>query len=63
MQAWIRDQDPDRIGTALHERFNHSFADGSLITPGQSAAALIAYLNSDETGAIWDVSTAPATRT
>jgi NAD(P)-dependent dehydrogenase (short-subunit alcohol dehydrogenase family) len=63
MQAWIRSQDPDRIGTALHERFNRSFADGTLITPGQSAAALIAHLSSDETGAIWDVSTEPAVRT
>ena len=36
MQAWIRGQDPGRIGTGRHETF------------------------SDDTGAIWDVSTAPA---
>jgi NAD(P)-dependent dehydrogenase (short-subunit alcohol dehydrogenase family) len=59
MQAWIREQDPGRIGTAVHERFNRNFADGTLITPGQSAAALIAHLAGDDTGAIWDVSTAP----
>jgi NAD(P)-dependent dehydrogenase (short-subunit alcohol dehydrogenase family) len=59
MQAWIRQQDPERIGTAAHERFNQNFADGALITPEQSAAALIAHLGSDDTGAIWDVSTAP----
>jgi NAD(P)-dependent dehydrogenase (short-subunit alcohol dehydrogenase family) len=58
MQAWIRQQDPGRIGTAAHERFNQSFADGTLITAGQSAAALLAHLGGDDTGAIWDVSTA-----
>ncbi len=31
MQAWIRQQDPGRIG-ALHERFNKNFAEGTLIT-------------------------------
>lgn len=55
MQAWIRQQDPGRIGTALHERFNQSFAAGSLISPGQSAAVLIRLLRRDDTGAIWDV--------
>ena len=60
MQAWIRGQDPDRIGTALHERFNHSFADGTLITPEQSAAVLISRLSGDDTGAIWDVGAMPA---
>jgi short-subunit dehydrogenase len=59
MQAWIRQQDPGRIGTATHERFNQNFAEGTLITPQQSAAALIAHLGGDDTGAIWDVSTAP----
>jgi NAD(P)-dependent dehydrogenase (short-subunit alcohol dehydrogenase family) len=59
MQAWIRGQDPDRIGAALHERFSRSFAEGTLLTPGRSAAALIAHLGGDDTGAIWDVSTAP----
>jgi NAD(P)-dependent dehydrogenase (short-subunit alcohol dehydrogenase family) len=58
MQAWIRAQDPERIG-GLHERFNQSYADGSLITPEHSAAALLAHLASDDTGAIWDVSDAP----
>jgi NAD(P)-dependent dehydrogenase (short-subunit alcohol dehydrogenase family) len=61
MQAWIRQQDPRRIGrTAAYERFNQNFADGTPITPGRSAAALIAHLGGDETGAIWDISTAPA---
>ena len=60
MQAWIRSQDPGRIGTGLHERFNRNFAEGTLITPERSAAALLARLGGDDTGAIWDVSTAPA---
>jgi short-subunit dehydrogenase len=57
MQAWIRQQDPERIGTAVHDRFNQNFAEGTLLTPGQSAAALVAHLGGDETGVIWDVST------
>jgi DNA-binding beta-propeller fold protein YncE len=28
MQAWIRRQDPERIGAGLHERFNKNFAEG-----------------------------------
>jgi len=59
MQAWIRQQDPERIGTGLHERFNRNFAEGSLLTPEHSAAVLLAHLAGDETGSIWDVSTAP----
>ena len=58
MQAWIRQQDPERIGAGLHERFNRNYAEGSLITPAHSAAALLAHLAGDDTGAIWDVTTA-----
>ena len=57
MQAWIRGQDPGRIGAGLHERFNRSFAQGMLIAPAESAAALLARLAGDDTGAVWDVST------
>jgi len=59
MQAWIRGQDPGRIGAGLHERFNRNYADGSLITPERSAAALLAHLAGTDTGLIWDFSTAP----
>jgi NAD(P)-dependent dehydrogenase (short-subunit alcohol dehydrogenase family) len=62
MQAWIRGQHPDRIGTALHARFNRSFSEGTLITPDRAAAALIAHLAGDDTGSIWDVSDVPASR-
>jgi NAD(P)-dependent dehydrogenase (short-subunit alcohol dehydrogenase family) len=58
MQAWIRRQDPGRIGADLHERFNRNYAEGTLITPEHSAAALLAQLTGDDTGAIWDVGTA-----
>ena len=60
MQAWIRRQAPERIGAALHERFSRNYAEGTLITAEHSAAVLLAHLAGDETGAIWDVSTAPA---
>ena len=60
MQAWIREQDPERIGTALHSRFNQNFTEGALITPERSAAALIAHLGGDDSGSVWDVSDATA---
>ena len=59
MQAWIRRQDPERIGTGLHDRFNRNYAEGALITPEHTAAVLLARLAGDDTGMIWDVSTAP----
>ena len=60
MQAWIREQDPDRIGTTLHTRFNQNFTEGTLITPERSASALIAHLGGDDSGSVWDVSDASA---
>jgi NAD(P)-dependent dehydrogenase (short-subunit alcohol dehydrogenase family) len=60
MQAWIRRQDPERIGADLHERFNQNYAEGTLITPEHSADGLLTRLAGDDTGTIWDVSTAPA---
>jgi NAD(P)-dependent dehydrogenase (short-subunit alcohol dehydrogenase family) len=58
MQAWIRSQDPARIGHALHERFHRSYASGGLLTPETSAAALLGHLlgpDGGQTGAIWDL--------
>lgn len=54
--AWIRSQDPARIGAALHDRFTRSYESGALITPEHSARSLLAHLNSDSTGQIRDVS-------
>ncbi|GAA4490874.1 hypothetical protein GCM10023191_023760 [Actinoallomurus oryzae] len=55
MQAWIRGQDPDRIGANLHQRFSRSYAEGSLIAPERSARSLLDRLPGEETGQIWDV--------
>jgi NAD(P)-dependent dehydrogenase (short-subunit alcohol dehydrogenase family) len=55
MQAWIREQEPAAIGPALHERFTRSYAEGTLITPERSAAALVDRLPGDDNGQIWDV--------
>ncbi len=58
MQAWIRSQDPARIGTALHDRFLKSYAEGALLSPQESASALLVHLqgpDAEQTGAIWDV--------
>jgi 3-oxoacyl-[acyl-carrier protein] reductase len=62
MQRWIRDQSPEAIGTVLHERFVTSHANGSLLSPEQSAAALLARLPGDASGQIWSVdeATTPA---
>lgn len=56
MQAWIREQDPDQIGAKLHQRFTASYQQGSLISPEQSAESLLAHLDTDATGHIWNVS-------
>ncbi len=54
MQAFIRGQDPKKIGAGLHQRFVRSHEQGTLLTPGQSAAALLSRLPGDDTGRIWD---------
>lgn len=53
MQAWFRSQPPDQIGAALHHHFQSSYEQGTLITPEQSARALIARLADSGTGEIW----------
>jgi 3-oxoacyl-[acyl-carrier protein] reductase len=55
MQAWIRGQDPVRIGAGLRDQFTRSYASGTLLTPQSSAESLIARIGSDATGQIWDV--------
>ena len=55
MQAWIRDQDPAEIGRGLHERFVSGYESGDLLTPEDSAAALIDHLRAGGNGLIWDV--------
>jgi NAD(P)-dependent dehydrogenase (short-subunit alcohol dehydrogenase family) len=60
MQAWIRMQDPARIGAGLHGEFTRSYASGTLLTPERSAASLIARLDTGVTGQIWDVADDPS---
>ena len=59
MQAWIRGQDPDRVGADLHERFARSHQQGTLMTAEQSARTLIRHLTSDDTGQIWNAGSQP----
>jgi NAD(P)-dependent dehydrogenase (short-subunit alcohol dehydrogenase family) len=54
MQAFIRGQDPDKIGAGLHQRFVRSHEQGTLLTPEQSAAALMSRLHGNDTGQIWN---------
>lgn len=55
MQEWIRGHDPQRVGGGLVERFRAFGESGELITPGTSARSLVARMNSNETGHVWDV--------
>ena len=50
MQAHIRDQDPDRVGGGLVERFQEMRDRGSLVTPEASALDLVDRLPRPETG-------------
>jgi NAD(P)-dependent dehydrogenase (short-subunit alcohol dehydrogenase family) len=59
MQAWVREQDPERIGTMAHDWFNQSYAQGIPVTPARSADALIAHLAGDDTGVIWNFTPSP----
>jgi NAD(P)-dependent dehydrogenase (short-subunit alcohol dehydrogenase family) len=56
MQGWIRSQQPAKIGAALHDRFEKSYAAGGLMTPEASARSLLDHLSGDDTGAIWEAS-------
>jgi NAD(P)-dependent dehydrogenase (short-subunit alcohol dehydrogenase family) len=56
MQAWIRAQDPERIGRDLHGWFAASFASGTLMTPEDSARSLLSHLVGEDSGRVWDVS-------
>ena len=53
MQAWIRGQAPEQIGTGLHGQFTRANREGHLITPERSAASLLTRLAGDGTGEIW----------
>jgi NAD(P)-dependent dehydrogenase (short-subunit alcohol dehydrogenase family) len=55
MQGFIREQPPEVIGQAMHDRFAANYDSGSLISPETSAASLLRHLASSETGQIWNV--------
>ena len=55
MQAYIREQPREQIGTSLHDRFTTMLSSGTLIAPRTSADSLLARLAGPETGQIWDV--------
>lgn len=59
MQARIRDQDPVDAVVPLRDRFRRRYHAGELITPAESAAALLGHLlgaDGARTGAIWSLS-------
>ncbi|HVX46304.1 MAG TPA: SDR family NAD(P)-dependent oxidoreductase [Mycobacteriales bacterium] len=54
MQAYIRAQDPGRIGADLHGRFVSNHDHGRLLTPERSAASLLSRIAGSDSGQIWD---------
>lgn len=60
MQTHIRDQGPERLGDAMHEKFTRHVTDRMMITPAQSAASLIVRLEGDASGEIWVADTSAA---
>jgi NAD(P)-dependent dehydrogenase (short-subunit alcohol dehydrogenase family) len=59
MQQSIRDQPRERIGAALHDRFEAMHADGHLITAEQSARSLLDRIAGQQSGQIWSVDDRP----
>jgi NAD(P)-dependent dehydrogenase (short-subunit alcohol dehydrogenase family) len=55
MQALIRTTGVGRVSEATHARFVRNHEQRVLITPAQSASALVRRLDGDATGAVWDV--------
>ncbi|MEV6286186.1 SDR family oxidoreductase [Kribbella sp. NPDC051770] len=54
MQAGIRSEGGGRLDAATHERFLTTHAEGRLITPEESARALVDQLGGDASGQIWN---------
>jgi NAD(P)-dependent dehydrogenase (short-subunit alcohol dehydrogenase family) len=60
MQAWLRSQDPAKIGAALHDRLREAYRERSLITPQASARSLLDHLlHHHASGEIWEVPGGP----
>ena len=54
-QTWIHGHDPQPVGGCLVEGFRALDEFGELITPGTSARSLVARINGNQTGCVWDV--------
>jgi hypothetical protein len=52
MPAWFRNQPPEQTGVALNHHLQASYQQGALITPEQSASALLAKRGDIASGAI-----------
>ena len=55
IHEWVRSQPAERIGAGLRDQFIKFQETGLLISPKQSAAALISRLGGPMSGQIWDV--------
>jgi NAD(P)-dependent dehydrogenase (short-subunit alcohol dehydrogenase family) len=57
MQAWIRAQEPERVGQQLHDRFVAMHESGTLLSPQDSAARLLTRIGaSTDSGQVWSAS-------
>jgi NAD(P)-dependent dehydrogenase (short-subunit alcohol dehydrogenase family) len=56
MHAALRNLEPGVVDATLQARFIRAHEEGTLVTPSESARSLLAHLDRDETGQIWDVS-------
>ena len=57
MQAHIREQDPERVGGGLVERFQQMRDSGSLVSPEESARDLVGRLSGMGSGDVWSFGT------
>lgn len=55
MQAYVRAQDPDRVGGRTVASFRRTAQDGLLITPERSATSLLSRVTGAASGQVWDV--------
>jgi hypothetical protein len=54
MQAWIREQPTERVGTALHDWFAQMQESGMLLEPAQPARMIAELVASEANGEVVD---------